>query len=254
MDSSENKAVGIIPARYESSRFPGKPLVSINGVTMIERVYRQASLCVKLSSVVVATDDSRIFDHVKSFGGRVMLTSASHKSGTDRISEVIKKLEEKGEQYDVAVNIQGDEPFIQPSQIEKVVDIFQNLNAEIGTLVKQIEKSEDIFDQNIVKVVVDAHGKALYFSRSPIPFVRNTLSDNWLKENNFFKHIGIYGYRTDTLKEITTLEQSPLETAESLEQLRWLFNGYAVYTRITDIETIGIDTPDDLSKLINNPC
>lgn len=253
MDSSEHKSIGIIPARYDSSRFPGKPLILINGISMIERVYRQASICAKLSGVLVATDDSRIFDHVKSFGGRVLLTSVSHRSGTDRIAEVVRKLEEKGERYEVAVNIQGDEPFIQPSQIEKVVDIFQNLNAEIGTLVKPIDKSEDIFDHNIVKVVLDAHGKALYFSRSPIPFVRNTISDNWLKENNFYKHIGIYGYRTDTLMEITALEPSPLETAESLEQLRWLYNGYVVFTRITDIETIGIDTPDDLSKLINIP-
>ncbi|HLN52861.1 MAG TPA: 3-deoxy-manno-octulosonate cytidylyltransferase [Lentimicrobium sp.] len=253
MDSSELKVIGIIPARYGSTRFPGKPLVPINGITMIERVYKQASLCAKLSGVVVATDDNRIFEHVRSFGGRVLLTASSHRSGTDRIAEAIAKLEGHNEWYDVVVNIQGDEPFIQPAQIEKVIDIFEDPSAEIGTLVKVIEKGEDIFDQNVVKVVTDGHGKALYFSRSPIPFVRNSISDNWLSETKFYKHIGIYGYRTDALKEITALEPSPIENAESLEQLRWLYNGYSVFTRITDIETIGIDSPDDLSKLINIP-
>lgn len=251
---SEEHVIGIIPARYASTRFPGKPLALINGISMIQRVYRQASLCAKLSAVIVATDDNRILEHVKAFGGRVMLTSESHRSGTDRCAEVIEHLKEKGEQYTIAVNIQGDEPFIQPSQIEKVVDIFINPAAEIGTLVKLIEKSEDIFDQNIVKAVTDAQGKALYFSRSPIPFVRNTISDNWIRDNNFYKHIGIYGYRTATLKELTQLPPSTLETAESLEQLRWLYNGYSIFTRVTDIETVGIDTPDDLSKLINIPC
>ena len=254
MDYSEIQAIGIIPARYASTRFPGKPLVEINGVSMIERVYRQASLCARLAGVIVATDDNRILEHVKGFGGRVMLTSETHRSGTDRIAEVIQHLAEKGERYSVAINIQGDEPFIQPAQIEKVVDIFHNPAAELGTLIKLIEKSEDIFNQNIVKVVTDGQGKALYFSRSPIPFVRNSISDKWLKDNQFYKHIGIYGYRTDTLKEITALPPSPLEIAESLEQLRWLYNGYPIFTRVTDIETIGIDTPDDLSKLINIPC
>jgi 3-deoxy-manno-octulosonate cytidylyltransferase (CMP-KDO synthetase) len=253
MDSSEIKVIGIIPARYASTRFPGKPLVPINGVTMVERVYKQASLCSKLSGVVVATDDNRIFEHVRSFGGRVLLTSSNHRSGTDRLAEAIAKLENHDEWYDVAINIQGDEPFIQPSQIEKVIDIFHDPSAEIGTLIKLIENGEEIFNQNIVKVVTDGHGKALYFSRSPIPFVRNTISDNWLKETKFYKHIGIYGYRSDTLKEIAALSPAPLETAESLEQLRWLYNGYAIYTRTTDIETFGIDSPDDLSKLINIP-
>lgn len=250
---SNEQVLGIIPARYASTRFPGKPLALINGVSMIERVYRQASLCARLSAVIVATDDNRILEHVKSFGGRVMLTSEAHNSGTDRCAEVLNHLAEKGERYSIAINIQGDEPFIQPSQIEKVVDIFLNPAAEIGTLVKLIDKSEDIFNQNIVKAVIDAQGKALYFSRSPIPFVRNIMSDNWIKDNQFYKHIGIYGFRTATLKELTQLPPSPLERAESLEQLRWLFNGYSIFTRVTDIETIGIDTPDDLSKLINNP-
>ncbi len=251
MVSSNLKVIGIIPARYASTRFPGKPLASINGVSMIERVYRQASLCTQLSGVIVATDDSRIFDHVKAFGGRVLMTSSDHRSGTDRIAEAVAHMESNEEWYDVAINIQGDEPFIQPSQIEKVITIFENPTAEIGTLIKLIEKGDDIFNQNIVKVVVDGHGKALYFSRSPVPFVRNTISDNWLNETHFYKHIGIYGYRVDTLKEITRLEPAPPEIAETLEQLRWLYNGYSVYTKTTDIETIGIDSPDDLSKLIN---
>lgn len=253
MDFSEYRVVGIIPARYSSTRFPGKPLVKINGVTMIERVYRQASLSTKLSAVIVATDDQRIFDHVRSFGGRVLMTSTSHQTGTDRIAEVISKLISGEEYFDIAINIQGDEPTIQPSQIDKVIEIFENPRAEIGTLVKQIENHEDLFNPNIVKVVKDKQGKALYFSRSPIPYVRNTITDNWTTNHSFFKHIGIYGYKTDILDEITSLAQAPLELAESLEQLRWLSNGYSIFTKETDIETIGIDTPDDLSKLINNP-
>lgn len=254
MDYSDVSAVGIIPARYASTRFPGKPLASINGVSMIERVYRQVSLTTKLKSVIVATDDQRILDHVKSFGGRVMMTSSSHLSGTDRIAEVISKLEANSEIYDLAVNIQGDEPFIHPSQIEKVIDIFQNSSAEIGTLIKQLNNNEDLFNPNVVKVVVDGHGKAMYFSRSPIPFVRNTISDQWMEDHVFYKHVGIYGYRTDTLKEIAALQIAPPEKSESLEQLRWMFNGYTIYTMVTEIETIGIDSPEDLSKLMNNPC
>ena len=254
MDYFDISAVGIIPARYASTRFPGKPLARINGVSMVERVYRQASLTTKLESVIVATDDQRILDHVKSFGGRVIMTSSSHLSGTDRIEEVISKLEANSEIYDVAINIQGDEPFIHPSQIESVIEIFQNPSAEIGTLIKQLNNNDDLFNPNVVKVVVDGHGKAMYFSRSPIPFVRNATSDQWMKDHVFYKHIGIYGYRTDTLKEITALKTAPLEASESLEQLRWMFNGYTIYTTVTEIDTIGIDTPEDLSKLINNPC
>ena len=254
MDFSDITAIGVIPARFSSTRFPGKPLTKINGVSMVERVYRQASLTTKLKSVIVATDDQRIFDHVKSFGGRVMLTSSDHPSGTDRIAEVIERLKNNNEAFDVAINIQGDEPFIQPTQIERVISIFENPTAEIGTLIKRLENAEDLFNPNVVKVVVDGRGKALYFSRSPIPFVRNTISDNWLDDHVFYKHIGIYGYKTDTLKEITSLQLSPVEKAESLEQLRWLYNGYTIHTMVTDIETIGIDTPDDLSKLINITC
>lgn len=254
MDSSSKKIIGIIPSRYASTRFPGKPLVMISGKSMVERVYLQAKSCKALDRVIVATDDNRIFDHVSDFGGDVILTSSNHNTGTDRLAEVISRLEEQGEVFDIAINIQGDEPFIQPSQIEKVIDVFQTPDAEISTLVKAIENPADIFNPNVVKVVVGNKGKALYFSRSPIPFQRGVESPSWHEKGTFFKHIGIYGYRTKTLMELVKLEPSPLELAESLEQLRWLYNEYNIYTQQTDIETIGIDTPDDLSKFVNNPC
>lgn len=254
MAFSKKQAIGIIPARYASTRFPGKPLAMINGMSMIERVFRQASSCEKLSDVIVATDDDRIFNHVQSFGGRVMLTSTNHKTGTDRLAEVIRNLENNGEYFNLAVNIQGDEPFIQPEQIEKVIAIFNNPEANIGTLVKAADNDADIIDPNVVKVVLSNMGKALYFSRSPIPFVRNGKAGEWFKQHTFYKHIGIYGYRTEILKKLVQLEPSPLEKAESLEQLRWISNGYEVFAAVTDIETFGIDTPEDLSKLINNPC
>lgn len=254
MASSKNQVIGIIPARYASTRFPGKPLAMINGMSMIERVFRQASLCEKLSGVIVATDDDRIFNHVQSFGGRVMLTSTAHKNGTDRLAEVITNLENNGEYFNIAINIQGDEPFIQPEQIEKVIDIFSKPEAKIGTLVKAANHEADILDPNVVKVVLNNVGKALYFSRSPIPYIRNGKEGEWNKQFTFYKHIGIYGYLTGILKELVQLEPSPLEKAESLEQLRWIYNGYEVFASVTDIETFGIDTPEDLSKLINNPC
>lgn len=254
MDSSKKRIIGIIPSRYASTRFPGKPLAMICGKSMVERVYLQAKSCNSFDRVIVATDDDRIYNHVKEFGGEVLLTSSYHSTGTDRLAEVISRLEEQGETFDLAINIQGDEPFIQPVQIDKVINVFDNPEAEISTLVKAIENPEDIFNPNIVKVVVGKKGKALYFSRSPIPFQRGVDSSNWHANGQFYKHIGIYGYKTSTLKEIVKLEPSPLELAESLEQLRWLFNEYNIYTQQTDIETIGIDTPEDLSKFVNNPC
>lgn len=254
MDSSSKKIIGIIPSRYASTRFPGKPLVMISGKSMVERVYLQAKSCKALDRVIVATDDKRIYNHVLEFGGDVMLTSSNHNTGTDRLAEVISRLEEQGEVFDIAINIQGDEPFIQPTQIEKVINVFQTSEAEISTLVKAIENPEDIFNPNVVKVVVGIKGKALYFSRSPIPFQRGVEQPSWHEKGMFFKHIGIYGYRTKTLLELVKIEPSPLELAESLEQLRWLYNEYNIYTQQTDIETIGIDTPDDLSKFVNNPC
>lgn len=254
MDSSENKIIGIIPARFASTRFPGKPLAIINGKTMIERVYTQASMCGRLHKVIVATDDARIADHVRAFGGVAELTSPHHQTGTERLAEIIQLLEEKGEYFDIAINIQGDEPFIQPSQIEKVVDIFGNPDARIATLVKQLSNDTDLNNPNVVKAVVNHAGKALYFSRSPIPYVRNKPNSEDKNQTSYFKHIGIYGYRVETLKKLVLLTPAPLEIAESLEQLRWLYHGFDIFVQTTDIETIGIDTPEDLSKLINITC
>lgn len=251
MDFSDYAILGVIPARYGSTRFPGKPLVLINGISMIERVYRQASLCPLLTSVVVATDDQRIYDHVIQFGGRAVMTSPNHKSGTDRIPEVLDKLEEMREYYHIVVNIQGDEPFIHPSQITDVINLFHNMAVDVATLIKKIDTTEDLFNPNVVKATIDKYGKVLYFSRSPIPYVRDTEKENWVKEYTFYKHVGIYAYFIDTLKQIMTLPDTQLEHAESLEQLRWLHDGFGIYTKITDIETIGIDTPEDLTKLIN---
>ncbi|WP_236695631.1 3-deoxy-manno-octulosonate cytidylyltransferase [Lentimicrobium saccharophilum] len=253
MDFSDTglTVAGIIPARYASTRFPGKPLVMIQGMSMIERVYRQASGCALLSTVIVATDDARIADHVTGFGGRVIMTSPHHPSGTDRIAETLRKLDENGEHYDIAVNIQGDEPTIRPEQIESVVNLFSNNETRIATLIKVIDKTEDLFNPNVVKVVTDKTGRALLFSRSPIPHIRQLPDEVWTSAFTFYRHIGIYAYRTQTLQDISQLPPAPPETAESLEQLRWLWNGYPIQTDITDFETIGIDTPEDLSKLTN---
>jgi len=240
---------GIIPARYASTRFPGKPLADINGKPMIQRVYEQAEKVLKY--VCVATDDSRIEDVVKSFGGNVVMTSPLHKSGTDRCAEAVEILEQKGINTDVVINIQGDEPFINPVQIKQLTDIFDNPDAQIATLIKKITSTETIFDVNKVKVTTGKSGNALYFSRNPIPFVRNIEKDDWINQQDFFLHIGMYGYRRDVLSKICKLEQGTLEKAESLEQLRWLENGYKIYTAITDIETVGIDTPEDLKKVLS---
>ena len=245
--------VGIIPARYASTRFPGKPLVMINGKSMIERVYNQASKCSLLKTVIVATDDERIASHVRDFGGKVVMTSAQHPSGTDRIAETIALLEKENEFYDIAVNIQGDEPYIRPEQIEKVIRLFSQEKVELATLIKSITEQEELFNSNVVKVMTDHAGRALLFSRSPIPHIRGKAEETWLEYFTFYKHIGIYAYRTETLKKIASLPPAEPEIAESLEQLRWLWNGYQIYTDITDFETFGIDTPEDLSKLINNP-
>ena len=255
MDYSESdfRVAGIIPARYASTRFPGKPLAMINGKSMIERVYLQASKCSLLKTVIVATDDERIASHVRAFGGKVVMTSAHHPSGTDRIAETIALLEKENEFYDIAVNIQGDEPYIRPEQIEKVIRLFSQEKVEIATLIKSIHEQEELFNPNVVKVTTDKTGRALLFSRSTIPYIRGKAVENWLEQFTFYKHIGIYAYRTETLKQIASLPPAPPEIAESLEQLRWLWNGHQIYTEITDFETFGIDTPEDLLKLINNP-
>lgn len=239
--------VGIIPARYASTRFPGKPLANIAGKPMIQRVYEQASKV--LNEVYVATDDQRIFNAVESFGGKVMMTSSHHKSGTDRCNEVCDKLNGA---FDVIINIQGDEPFIQPEQIKELQNCFLDENTEIATLTKLISEKDGydfLSNPNHVKVVIDKKNYALYFSRSVIPYFRGKETGEWAKNQKYYKHIGIYAYKTDVLRQITTLPQSPLEVAESLEQLRWLENGYRIKVGFTDIESIGVDTPEDLEKI-----
>jgi len=232
--------LGVIPARFASTRFPGKPLIDIEGKTMIRRVYEQA-LKARLDHVVVATDDERIAQEVKRFGGDVMMTAAHHQSGTDRCAEVAAQLSG----FDVVINIQGDEPFIDPQQIGLLAGCFTDPEVQLATLIKKIDTEAEWQNNNIPKVVVNTRGKAIYFSRYPIPYLRNIN----FADHQFYKHIGIYGYKTNTLMEITQLPASPLELAESLEQLRWLENGYAIQTRITDIETLAIDSPEDLLKI-----
>ncbi|MCD4834647.1 MAG: 3-deoxy-manno-octulosonate cytidylyltransferase [Bacteroidales bacterium] len=244
------KFIGIIPSRYASTRFPGKPLANINGKTMIERVYEQAKKA--LEYVYVATDNTKIADEVKRFGGKVVMTSENHQSGTDRLAEAIDIIQnERNENFDVVINIQGDEPFIQPEQIEEIKSCFDNEKTEIATLVKKIDKADDIFDENKPKVVFDNNMNAICFSRSPIPFIRNTEKTEWLNKYEFYRHIGMYAYKTKTLQELTKLEQSPLEIAESLEQLRWIENGYKIRVAKTNFDSIGIDTPEDLEKILN---
>lgn len=232
--------LGVIPARYASTRFPGKPLVDIGGKTMIQRVYEQ-SLLANLTKVVVATDDERIAEEVKRFGGDFIMTSPTHQSGTDRCAEVVAQLSG----FDVVVNIQGDEPFIDPKQINLVISCFEDVEVKLATLIKEIHDEEELQNSNVPKVVINTRQQAIYFSRYPIPYLRNAVP----KTHQFYKHIGIYGYRTTTLLEITKLAPSSLEIAESLEQLRWIENGYQIQTKLTDIETIAIDSPADLLKI-----
>ncbi len=234
------KILGIIPARYASTRFPAKPLADIGGKSMIQWVYTQAIESSKISKVVVATDDQRIFDHVTSFGANVCMTSTDHVSGTDRCFEALTKQSDK---YDYVINIQGDEPFIAPKQIDLLGSLLDG-KTELATLAKKIDDPEMLSNPNVVKLVKDLHNDALYFSRSMIPYPRNAGS------HNYFKHIGTYAYRADILEKITQLPQSSLERAESLEQLRWLENGYKIKVAETELETIGVDTPDDLEKAI----
>lgn len=241
--------IGIIPARYASTRFPGKPLADMDGKSMIQRVYEQVKDTV--DAVYVATDDQRIEQAVKNFGGNVVMTSDKHKSGTDRCYEAYQKV---GEDFDVVINIQGDEPFVQPKQIETIKNCFTDNTVQIATLVKPFRPDDDfekvLFNPNSPKVVINRNQEAMYFSRSVIPYIRGKHFSEWLPNHTYYKHIGMYAYRADVLAQITSLPQSPLELAESLEQLRWLENGYKIKVGITDIETIGIDTPEDLAKAI----
>ena len=245
------KIAGIIPARWESSRFPGKPLVNINGKTMIRRVYQQCLKCQHLDTVIVATDDERIMKEVANFGGLAMMTSTAHESGTERCGEVLENLASQGNEFDAVINIQGDEPYIDPRQITSVATQLQNKNIDIATLVKEISASKELFDPNVVKVVRAGDGRALYFSRSSIPFCRGLDQKKWLDKHSFFKHVGIYGYKTGVLTKIIALPKGKLELVESLEQLRWLENGFSVFTEETDLESFAIDSPEDLAKILN---
>jgi len=238
---------GIIPSRYASSRFPGKPLAMIGNKPMIQRVYEQALK--SLPIVYVATDDKRILDTVHNFGGKAIMTSPDHLSGTDRCAEAVDGIsEETGQVVDIVVNIQGDEPFIKPEQINLLMKCFDNEKVEIATLVRRAEPDENIFNPNQVKVIINSEGDAIYFSRAAIPYLRDVENSEWAKHHVFYKHIGLYAYRTKTLKKITSLERSTLEIAESLEQNRWIENGIRIKTAITIWETIGIDTPEDLEQ------
>jgi len=240
---------GIIPARYASTRFPGKPLASIGGKPMIQRVYEQASL--SLDDVFVATDDQRIFDAVVNFGGRAVMTSSGHQSGTDRCAETVGKIALAGAtKPDIVVNIQGDEPFIRPGQIDLLVSCFNDDSVAIATLVRKVLPGENISNPNQPKVVIDLSGNAIYFSRSVIPFIRDADPEEWARLHTYYKHIGLYAYRTETLASITSLSRSSLESAESLEQNRWIENGYRIRTAVTEWESVCIDTPEDLENAI----
>lgn len=237
------KFIGIIPARYASTRFPGKPLALLGGKPVIQHVYEKVSAV--LEAAYVATDDERIYDVVKSFGGQVVMTRTDHKSGTDRIEEAIEKI---GGEWDVVVNVQGDEPFVAKSQLDTICHCFDDPTTQIATLGKPFESMEAVQNPNSPKIVVDNMGFAMYFSRSVIPYVRGKEKSSWLTHYPFLKHLGIYAYRKDVLRQVTQLPQSSLEIAESLEQLRWLQNGFKIKVGTTDVETVGIDTPQDLER------
>ena len=241
--------IGIIPARYGSTRFPGKPLAMIKGKSMIQRVYEQARKSKRLSEILVATDDERIATHVEGFGGVAMMTSPDHKNGTERCAEVINHMDNIN--YDVVVNIQGDEPFLNPDQIDGLITCFQGPEVQIATLATKIETTSELADNSSVKVVIDTQGDALYFSRSIIPFIRDKKIADWVNSYPFYKHIGIYAFRTETLIKIARLAPSPLELAESLEQLRWMTHGYKIHVKMVTTKSVGIDKPDDLLKITN---
>ncbi|HWD87538.1 MAG TPA: 3-deoxy-manno-octulosonate cytidylyltransferase [Mucilaginibacter sp.] len=242
---SNVQILGVIPARYASTRFPGKPLVDIAGKSMIQRVYEQSKKCALLTDVVVATDDQRIYDHVLGFGGKAVMTSASHQSGTDRCAEVA----EKHPDFPIIINIQGDEPYIDPEQISKLISCFEAPDTQIATLVKKVQTNEELFNPNSPKVILNKNSEAVYFSRSPLPYIRGKEESEWLNHFTYYKHIGIYGYRADILHQVTKLPVSSLEKAESLEQLRWIENGYRIKVAETELETFAIDTPEDLKRL-----
>jgi len=255
MDYSEqrsNRILGIIPARYGSTRFPGKPLIDINGRSMILRVYDQSLLAGVLDDLVVATDDHRIMEHVQAAGFRAVMTSPYHRSGTDRCLEAFDIYTgSHGMNYQFVINIQGDEPFLPPENIRQVADILISGQAPIASLVKQITKREDIFNPNVVKAVLRHDMTALYFSRAPVPFLREVNETQWSRKKAHFKHIGIYGFSADALHQVCQLPPGKLEQAESLEQLRWLEAGFTIKLGLTELENISVDTPEDLLKITN---
>lgn len=241
------KFLGIIPARYHSSRFPGKPLANIQGKTMLQRVYEQTSQCTLLDKVIIATDHEQIFQHALSLGAQVVMTSEHHPSGTDRCYEAYTNL---NEHYDVVVNIQGDEPFISPTQIELLITKFKPTD-EIATLMIACNDYQTLFSEGEAKIVLDKNNYALYFSRSVIPYIKGVPKERWHLHHTYYRHVGMYAYRTDILKEITQLTPSILEKQESLEQLRWLENGYKILCIETQHDSHGIDYPEDIEKVIN---
>jgi 3-deoxy-manno-octulosonate cytidylyltransferase (CMP-KDO synthetase) len=238
---------GIIPARYASTRFPGKPLIDILGKSMIQHVYEKASQSKSLSKLVVATDDERIFDHVQSFGGEVVMTAADHPSGTDRCQEAVQQLKES---YQYVINIQGDEPFIDPRQIDELADVLKHGTVELATQMIAVNSYEMLFDKGEVKIVLNKNNEALYFSRMVIPFIKGVDETEWHKQHNYFRHVGMYAYRKDILEKICWLPVSSLEKAESLEQLRWLENGFTIQCVPTTFESHCIDTPEDVEKVL----
>lgn len=239
--------MAIIPARYASTRFPGKPLALLGGKPVIQWVWENVSAMSELACAVVATDDERIAEAVKGFGGRAVMTASTHRSGTDRCGEVVRKLREEGQTFDVAINVQGDEPFVRQEQLRSLVDCFTDGEVQIATLKTAIHSTAELMSPNNVKVVCDLRGRALYFSRQPLPHLRGVEPEQWMEHHPYFKHVGIYAFRTETLEALVRLQQSPLELSESLEQLRWLENGYEIQVKETAVANIGIDTPADMA-------
>ncbi len=239
--------VGIIPARYASTRFPGKPLIDIEGKTMIQRVYEQALKSRALHQVVVATDDERIFNHVQDFGGTVLMTAPDHPSGTDRCYDALQQLSGS---YEYVINIQGDEPFIEPEQIDELAAVLKDSNVQLATQMIKVDSHEMLFDRGEVKIVLNQHNEALYFSRMPIPFIKSVDETEWHSHHTYYRHVGMYAYRKDILQQITRLPVSSLETAESLEQLRWIENGFSIRCVVTKYESHCIDTPGDVTRVL----
>ena len=241
------KILGVIPSRFGSSRFPGKPLIDLAGKSMIQRVYEGAVKCNSFTKLVVATDDERIYTHVQEFGGEAIMTSSEHQSGTERCGEVITQFPD----FDVVVNIQGDEPLVEVEQLNQLISAFENPNTQIATLGIAIQNQQELFNPNRIKVVVNAFGQAIYFSRNPIPFGAQMLQEFWMKNYPYLRHIGLYAYRKETLSALVGLAPTALEKQESLEQLRWMFYGFPIHVVMTEIETPNIDSPEDVAQILD---